>query len=85
MASRRLQHLAEQPATAAPRGAAPARALPASGPLHIDTANMQRGEEDHLNTLAGGARVATLARARRHSTRALLLEAPHGRNQVARE
>ena len=73
MASRRLQHLAEQLATAAPRGAAPARALPASDPLHVGSANRQGGVEDDLNKLAGDAGVPTLARTRRHSTADLSL------------
>ena len=44
MATRRLQHLAEQLVTAAPRGVDPARALPT-------------GQEDDLNKLAGDAGV----------------------------
>ena len=57
MASRRLQHLVQQLATAAPRGAAPARALPASDPLPVGSANRQGGVEDDLNKLAGDAGV----------------------------
>jgi hypothetical protein len=53
MASRRLQHLAEQLATAAPRGAAPARALPASDPLPVGSANRGSGGRPQQ---AGGRR-----------------------------
>ena len=56
MATRRLQHLAEQLVTAAPRGVDPARALPT-------------GQEDDLNKLAGDAGVPSLrASAMHHST-----------------